>query len=169
MKRSDLYIFQEGLEMAQMTGAKFTYAVKKNKDRLVSEIRAMEKAKEPAEDFKVYQKELDELYKEHAEKDALGNPKTEAFMLTITKKGRKYILPGKDDSESDYTKALIKLQKKHKEAIETQEKREEEYQEFLKEETEWEPFMIDLETVPEDIHQSIMDRIIFMIKDKTKL
>ena len=153
--------------MAQMTGAKFTYAVKKNKDRIASEIKAMEK--EPGAEFKKYQEELDVLYKEYAEKDAMGKPKTEAFMLTPTQKGRRYILPGKDDPESKYTKALVKLQKKHKAAIEAQEKKEEEYQEFLKENTEWKPFMIDLDIVPEDIHQLIMDKIIWMIKDVKKL
>ena len=138
-----------------------------NQFSMLSEIKAMEK--EPVPEFKKYQEELDVLYKEYAEKDALGKPKTEAFMMNAVRKGRRYVLPGKDDSESKYTKALVKLQKKHKAAIEAQDKQEEEYQEFLKEDTEWKPFMIDLDIVPDDIHQLIMDKIIWMIKDVKKL
>lgn len=169
MKRSDLYTFQEGLEMAQLVGPKFTYAVTKNKRRLDSEISMMEKGKDPGEDFKAYEKELEELYKEHADKDVGGKPKMRKIMVSVIKKKWQYIIPGLDDPKSEYGKALAKLNKAHTPAIEAQEKKEEEYQEFLKEESEWKPFMIDLAIVPEDIHQSIMDRIIWMIRDIEKL
>ncbi|MCK4816320.1 hypothetical protein KA005_11175 [bacterium] len=169
MKRSDLYVFQEGLEMAQLKGAKFTYAVTKNKRRLESEIKIMEKAKEPDKSFKEFEKEIDALYKEYADKDVMGKPKMKKIMVSATKSSWQYIIPGLNDPESKYGKAVAVLRKKHKEALEAQEKKEEEYQEFLKEESEWKPFMIDLAIVPDDIHQTIMDRIIWMIKDTEKL
>ena len=169
MKRKDLYKFQEGLEMIQLTGAKFTYAITKNKRRIESEIKIMEKAKEPMEEFKAYQKELEKLYIKHADKDANGKPKSKPIMVSATRSSRQYIIPGLDDPDSIFGKALAKLRNTHKASIEAQEKREEEFAEFLDEESEWEPFMIDLDIVPDDIHQGIMDRIIWMIKDTEKL
>lgn len=169
MKRSDLYLFQEGLEMAQLSGAKFTYAVTKNKRRVASEIKDMESAKAPDEAFLKYQKELEEFNKELADKDANGKPKTKKVKLGLMKFGMQYDIPGLEDIKSPYGKGLEKFKKEYTKEILDQEKKEEEYQEFLKENTKWKPFMIDLDIVPDSINQYIMDRIEFMIKDVEKL
>ena len=169
MKHSDLYVFREGLEMAQMIGSHFTYAVKKNKDMLEIEIKAIEEPKKPAENFKAYLKELDKLEREHAEKDLMGKPMRKKIMVTITRSSLQYIIPGRNDPKSKYGEDVAKLNNKHRASIEAQEKKEAKFVAFLSEESEWKPFMIDLNIVPNDIHQGIMDRIIWMINDVKKL
>ena len=151
--------------MSFLPGAKFTYAVKKNKDMLKIEIKAMEEANEPSKEFKEYTEAQGEINRKFAEKDAKGNPKTEQRRIGAIKKRTFFIIPGIDDPNSKFTKATEKLAHDHKEVIDIQAEKEEEYQEFLKEDTEWKPFMIDLESVPDGIHQEVMDRIHFMIKE----
>ena len=165
MKRSDLYVFREGLEMAVLPGAKFTYAVTKNKRRVNTEIKDMEKAKEPSKEFKAYTEAQEEINRKYADKDARGNPKTEQRLVSATRKQTFYIIPDIDDPNSKHSKETEKLEKKHKEEIDIQSEKEEAYHKFLEEKTEWKPFMINLDDVPDEIPQRVMERIYFMIRE----
>ncbi len=168
MKRSDLYKFQEGLEMAQHKGAKFTYAVTKNKRRVKTEIVDMESGKKPSQAYEKYKKEQEAVNIQFAEKDEGGNPRTERKVLGPTRAQEVYVIPGENDPKSEFSKETDALRKKHDVAVKAHTKKIEKHQEFLKEETDWKPFMIDLDIVPEDISQYVMDRIDWMINDVEK-
>ena len=177
MKRSDLYVFREGLEMNTLymierenrqevlPGAKFTYAATKNKRRVNTEIKDMEKAKEPSKEFKEYQDAQEEINRKYADKDSRGNPKTEQRLVSATRKQTFYIIPDIENPNSKHSKETEKLEKKHKEVIDIQSEKEEAYRKFLEDETEWKPFMINLEDVPDEIPQRVMERIYFMIRE----
>lgn len=167
MKKRDLYDFQRGLQSANFEHPRSTYAVNKNK-RLVKEvITDMEKAIEPSDKMKEFQKEREGLAKDHCVKGDDGKP----VLKKMSGNGgiqMIYDIPGQDDEKSPYRKALAKVEKKFKEEIEVQDTKVKKYNdEFLNEPTEYVPFMIDLDFLEahEICPQPVMDLIFWMIKE----
>ena len=168
MKKKDVYSFKMGLDMATFQHPRVAYAVTKNK-RLVKEVIAdMEKFVEESDELKKYNEERESLAKIHAEKDEAGNPKMKRVSGTTPQDMKfAYIIPSAEDKNSKYSKAIDKLQKQYKEAIEEHDKKIEKYnKEFLEDESDFEPFQIELSIVEEHekVPQQVMDLIFPMIK-----
>ena len=170
MKKKDLYSFRSGLSAAKFEHPRSTYAVNKNKRLVEAVIKDMEKAVEPDEQMKEFQKQREELAKEHCTKDDKGNPKLTRVPDPGNPGGFQmlYDIPGQNDEKSDYRKALAKVEKKFKEDIDKHEAKVKKYnEEFLEESTEYEVFMIDLSFLEahEKCPQSVMDAIWWMVRD----
>ena len=182
----DLYLFQRGLMRVSRTGARFTIAVAKNLRVLNVEIEDMEKAIDPCDQMKEYQKKVDAHNKAAALKDDEGE-----FILRDTviqgEPAKVYRIPGKGDKTSKYEKELQKIKdavaqrmdektkkliadpdgKKNQEFIDEHQAKVDEYNAFLKTEPcDWQiPRMVDENDVP-DAAAPMLDAIIFMIKEK---
>lgn len=168
MKKVDLYSFQRGLEMAEFTHPRVTYAVQKNKRKVDSEIRDMEVAIKQSEKFVEFVKAREELAKQHCEKDDKGNPKTKEIPTGDGKFQRIYVIPGQDDITSKYRKELTKIEKKYEDAIKEHAEKVRKYnEEFLNDDSDYKPFMIDLELLEqyEKCPQEVMNLIHWMIKE----
>lgn len=169
MKKKDLYAFMRGLKMAKFEHPRSTYAVNKNK-RLVEEtIKDMEKAVEPSDEMKEFQKEREELAKTHGAKDEAGKPVLKkAPGMSPGSAQMIYDIPGQDDVKSNYRKALTKIEKKYNEEVDKHDSKVKKYnEEFLDEATEYKVFMIDLSFLEahEKCPQPVMDQIWWMVKD----
>ena len=168
MKKVDLYSFQRGLELAEFTHPRVTYAVQKNRRKVDSEIKDMEVAIKQSEKFVEFVKAREELAKQHSEKDDKGNPKTKEVSTGDGKFQRIYVIPGQDDITSKYRKELTKIEKKYEDVIKEHTEKVRKYnEEFLNDESEYKPFMIDLELLEqyEKCPQEVMNLIHWMIKE----
>lgn len=170
MKKRDLYSFERGLSMATFDHPRVTYAINKNKRLVRQTIEDMEKAVEPSEKVKEFNKEREELAKKHCVKDKNGNPKLNK-VPDPSKPGKfnmVYDIIGQDDPKSKYRKELEKLEKKFEKELKEQEEKIRQYnEEFLDDESDYKPFMVDIELLEahEKCPQRVMDLIYWMIKE----
>ena len=167
MKRRDIYTFRKGLNLVRFSKPKPTYAVAKNKRLVETEISDMEKAIEPTEKYREYQKKKTELDIKHAKKENNKPKLYEKKNLFTGKTDFFYDIVGKSDPNGKYNKELAKLEDTFREEIKKQEEKEEQYNtDFLEQETDFAPYMIGLEELEgEKCDQEIMDCLIYMIKE----
>ena len=159
MTKQDVLTMADGLRKAKLTGHKFTYAVKMNKEVVLPCAKAIEAAISPPEEYKKYQSELEKLNISMANKDPKGNAVKFRFQ-----NGFVYDIPGVGVDNSPYEKAITVLKKQHKEAIEKWEAQEKENEAFLAEEESLDLIMINLDMVPLEVPQDVMDGLFYMIK-----
>ena len=160
IKRGQLYDLYEGLSRVRQVGAKFCYVIAKNKNKLESEIKAQEKAKEPSDEYKQFLVLAEEVRKAHAKKDRRGNPVMIPKMGPDGQQRFFYDIPDAENEEGPFLKEISALEKKHLKLIKEQEAKEKEYAEkFLLEDTDIELHKIRLEEIPEGISQEEMDGI----------
>jgi len=165
MKRGNVYVLKRGHDICKLKGKKFTYVISKNKRSLDQEVEDMEKFKLPSEEFKNFQKDLEDIRLKHAKKDSNNKP------IIINRPGpmgrpqQAYDIDGPEDVNSPFRKDVAKCEKKYKEAIDKQEDIMKKFQEeFLQEEVEIELLQVDYdEDVPDDITQDEMDGIFDVI------
>jgi hypothetical protein len=149
----------------------FIYAVARNKDKMDSVIKSLNKMIEPSENYKEYQRELDELNREFALKEEDG---TIAFVTIPTPKGVQRgfkKLVGEGNSESKYEKALAALKEKYKEDIKEQEQRQKTYEAHLQKEVppeDYRVFFIDADIIPDGLHPVGMEGCMPFIKEPTE-
>ena len=148
---------------------RFLYAVSKNKARLESIVKLVNKMVEQGEAITEYRKELDTITKEFAEKDADG---TIAY-LTIKdnsgseQKAYKKVI-GEGNASSAYSKKVEKLKDKYKSDLDEYEARIKSFNTLLETEVpedEYRKFMIDIEIVPKGLHPLAMDGCYPFIKE----
>lgn len=167
MKKVDLYSFRRGLDLAEFSHPRVTYAVQKNRRRVETEIKDMEVAIKQSEEFQKFVAEREELAKKHSEKDDKGNPKTKV-VDSGDGPSRIYVIPGQEDVKSKYRVELAKIEKKYEKAIKEHSEKIRKYnEEFLKDDSDFKPFMVDLELLEqyEKCPQEVMNLIHWMIKD----
>lgn len=170
MKRKELYNIAESLATVRQSGKTFTLVIADNKKRLNDVIVLMEKEKEPTAEFKQYMKEAEELKRQFANKDHIGRVIMKPGSHPDGKRGMFYDIVGSGDPESDFRKALVALEIKHKDAILIQEEKERSFWEVYLEaelETEFEFRKIKYSEVPKEISQDQMDACLFLVNYDT--
>jgi len=150
---------------SNLSGAEFTFAVKKNKDLIAGDIAAMDEIRKPGYEYEEYQKDLTALFQKHAERDAEGNPIKHPVMITPSRKGEMYKIKGIDDPASEYRKEVDALNERFADVIAGQQAKEEEHARFMEKECDIDLVMVSIKDVPNAVNQFIMDRIIYMITD----
>ena len=60
--------------LGELTGARFTYTISKNKEILKNVVEEIQKKAEMHENYKEYEKERVELNEKHTKRDKDGNP-----------------------------------------------------------------------------------------------
>lgn len=152
MKNSELFGLYDWLEAVSNIGwARFAYWVAKNKKIILNELKTIESANEPTEEYKNFEKERIELCEKMANKD-------ENWEVKII--GKSYDISDFDGFNSE----LQKLREKHKNALDEMQKKNEEYQKLLDQESVIELFTIRHEVIPECITAKQLDPIMAVIE-----
>jgi len=170
MKKRDLYSFERGLKIAKFEHPRVTYAINKNKRLVRQTIEDMEKAIEPSDKYKEFQKEREELAKLYSKKDEKGNPELKHIQDPNNPMEKQwiYVIPGQEDPKSKYRKELAKIEKKYEADVKEHSDKLQKYNdEFLDDKADFEPFMLPLDLLEahEKCPQIIMDLIHWMIKE----
>jgi hypothetical protein len=144
------------MNVGNLTGVKFSYAVAKNINILKGEVESFRKAAMPTEIFQTYEKERFENASKHAEKGSDGKALKEVIDGI-----ERFVIKNKEEFEKDY-KAI---REKHKEAIQKREVQLKEMDEIMDEEVEIEVFAIPVSYIPEEITAEQMSAILPVIKE----
>jgi len=175
MKNDELYVMRDGLnavpdkvsyENVKKKGIiNFKLAVSKNKWMLNNHLKDVEEAIKSSEDYSKYRKEEQGLSKKFCRKDEEGKniiiPTVEGRV-----KGERYDIEGQGDPDSEYSRAFEKLENKYKKEIKERKEQLEKFNDFLEEESDFEPYLIPFNLVPDDLPQSAMDGVLFIIEFK---
>lgn len=152
MKNSELFGLYEWLEaVSYIWWVRFAYWVAKNKKMILNELKTIESANEPTEDYKNFEKERIELCEKFANKD-------ENWQAKII--GKSYDIP----ELLEFNIELKKLREKHKNALDEMQKKNEEYEKLLDQESDLELFTIRHEVIPECITAKQLDPIMAVIE-----
>lgn len=152
MKNSELFGLYEWLEAVSNIGwARFAYWVAKNKKIILNELKTIESANEPTEEYKNFEKERIELCEKMANKD-------EKWEVKII--GKSYDISDIDGFNSE----LQKLREKYKNALDEMQKRNEEYENLLNQDSDLELFKIKEEIIPEWVTAKLLDPIMAVIE-----
>lgn len=175
MKNDELYVMKEGLnavpdKVSYQDEKKkgiinFKFSVSKNKRMLNNHLKDVEEAIKSSEDYSKYRKEEQELSKKFCRKDEEGKniiiPTVEGRV-----KGERYDIEGQDDPDSEYSLAFKKLENKYRKEIDERKVQLDKFNIFLEEESDFEPYLIPFNLVPDDLPQSAMDGVLFIIEVK---
>jgi len=157
MKKKDVLSFYEGLVAIKgLPGARFNYAVSKNKDNFKSEVEALSEAYKESPEFNAYNVERYNLCIELCRKDEEGNP-------VKVRQGNQEIFAF--DEDSDIKNKLEALSDKHPGVVAAREKQLKDYDKLLQEDSDVEVYKISLDSIPEDITQELLDPIYPMIDE----
>lgn len=147
------------MQLKQLKGAKFSYAIVKNFNILEKEVKDINSTITPSEDYKSYEADRIALCEKFAKKDELGN----SIKKNIQANGAfEYDL---DVTDKTFIEEIRKLQEKYKTALEDQSKKIEEYHKFLQEESEILFHTVSLDDIPSDISVELMSVIEPFIKN----
>lgn len=146
----------------------FVYAVARNKDKMDSIKKSLEKMIAYDTGYEDYLKALDEINRKYAVKDSDG---TISFVTISTGKGvqRGYKkLVGEGNPDSPYEKDIKALKDKYKKEISEQEAKEKIYETRLDEEIpadDYRIFFIDHDIIPDGLHPVGMEGCLHFIKE----
>ena len=153
MNKGDLLNFNAALtNVANLKGVKFAYAVSKNAQSIESELKAIQEAAKPREDFVKYEKERVELCEECSKKDDQGK--------SISIRGEFQM-----EDRAAFDKKLKKLRKTHEKAIDGSVAQKLEIEELLKEDVEVKIHKVAVDNLPEDLTAAQILGISEMIED----
>lgn len=140
--------------VGDLRGVKFAYAVAKNKDRVLREVRSLQKSIEPSKEVMKYEKERISLCLIYCQKDENGKPLIQHDIYVGV------------DGNPKFDEALAKLKDEFKEALDKQKEDQEEYDRLLNEEVEVEFHPLQFADVPEDTTASQMSGIFPILADE---
>ena len=138
--------------LGELTGARFTYTISKNKEILKNVVEEIQKKAEMHENYSEYEKERVELNEKYTKRDKDGNPEV---------KDKNYVI--KDKAKFD--EEVEKLKEKHKEAIEEREQQRKDVEELANKEITLDLKTIPLSIVPDKVTVDQMDVLSILIKD----
>lgn len=138
--------------LGELTGARFTYTISKNKEVLKKVVEEIQKKAEMHENYKEYEKERVELNEKHTKRDKDGNPVV---------KDKNYVI--KDKAKFD--EEVEKLKKKHKDAIEEREQQRKDVEDLANKEITLDLKTIPLSIVPDKVTVDQMEVLSILIKD----
>jgi polyribonucleotide nucleotidyltransferase len=138
--------------LGELTGARFTYTISKNKEVLKNVVEEIQKTAEMHDNYREYEKERVELNEKYTKRDKDGNPEV---------KDKNYVI--KDKAKFD--EEVEKLKEKHKEAIEEREQQRKDVEELANKEITLDLKTIPLSIVPDKVTVDQMDVLSILIKD----
>ena len=138
--------------LGELTGARFTYTISKNKEILKNVVEEIQKKAEMHDNYREYEKERVELNEKYTKRDKDGNPEI---------KDKNYVIKDKAKFEEE----VEKLKEKHKEAIEEREQQRKEVEELANKEITLDLKTIPLSIVPDKVTVDQMDVLSILIKD----
>ena len=138
--------------LGELTGARFTYTISKNKEILKNVVEEIQKTAEMHDNYREYEKERVELNEKYTKRDKDGNPEI---------KDKNYVIKDKAKFEEE----VEKLKEKHKEAIEEREQQRKEVEELANKEITLDLKTIPLSIVPDKVTVDQMDVLSILIKD----
>lgn len=138
--------------LGELTGARFTYTISKNKEILKNVVEEIQKKAEMHDNYREYEKERVELNEKYTKRDKDGNPEI---------KDKNYVIKDKVKFEEE----VEKLKEKHKEAIEEREQQRKEVEELANKEITLDLKTIPLSIVPDKVTVDQMDVLSILIKD----
>jgi len=138
--------------LGELTGARFTYTISKNKEILKNVVEEIQKKAEMHDNYREYEKERVELNEKYTKRDKDGNPEI---------KDKNYVI--KDKAKFD--EEVEKLKEKHKDAIEEREQQRKEVEELANKEITLDLKTIPLSIVPDKVTVDQMDVLSILIKD----
>jgi translation elongation factor EF-G len=155
MKNKDLFRILEGINSCgNLRGAKFSHALSKNKARLESEIKHIQKGLIPSKEYESYEKKRLELCTKFSKKDKKNNPIIEKDTFAI------------DDREK-FDIELEKLKDEYKNLLEDRELQIEDYKKHLEDDVvNFNFHKLSIKSIPDDITVKQMEMIIEMVEDK---
>ncbi len=169
MKNKEVLLLSVGISNLRRTlsGRTFTHAVVLNRNKLEVYVKALEEARKPSDEMKVYLDKFEALKLEYATKDAKGKPiLCEGRDPFTGGTGWFYDLPQNDDPNSEYTKKRMVMNEESKTFIDTHNEMMVEWgDELLEKDSEFNPTMIDIKDAPDEITTEEMAGIIYMIND----
>jgi len=138
--------------LGELTGARFTYTISKNKEVLKNVVEEIQKTAEMHDNYREYEKERVELNEKYTKRDKDGNPEV---------KDKNYVIKDKAKFEEE----VEKLKEKHKEAIEEREQQRKDVEELANKEITLDLKTIPLSIVPDKVTVDQMDVLSILIKD----
>lgn len=137
MVKKELYALYSALQaLSSAGGARFAYAISKNKKFIQEELELVEKSLVQSDEYKAYEQKRVELCTKHSNKDKDGNPVMENNAFSIIDMDK-------------FSKELKELQAGYTAELEAHLKKVEEYNKLLDMDTEIEFFKIKLEILPD--------------------
>lgn len=138
--------------LGELTGARFTYTISKNKEILKNVVEEIQKKAEMHDNYREYEKERVELNEKHTKRDKDGNPEI---------KDKNYVIKDKVKFDEE----VEKLKEKHKDAIEEREQQRKEVEELANKEITLDLKTIPLSIVPDKVTVDQMEVLSILIKD----
>ena len=138
--------------LGELTGARFTYTISKNKEILKKVVEEIQKKAEMHENYREYEKERVDLNEKYAKRDKDGNPEI---------KDKNYVIKDKVKFEEE----VEKLKEKHKDAIAEREQQRKDVEELANKEITLDLKTIPLSIVPDKVTVDQMDVLSILIKD----
>lgn len=139
--------------LGELTGARFTYTISKNKEILKNVVEEIQKTAEMHDNYREYEKERVELNEKYTKRDKDGNPEV---------KDKNYVIKDKAKFEEE----VEKLKKKYKDAIEEREEQRKAVEEMANQEVTLKLKTIPLSIVPDTITIDQMEVLSILIKEK---
>lgn len=162
MIKKELYPLYSALQaLSSAGGARFAYAISKNKKLIQEELELVEKSLVQSDKYKEYEQKRVELCTKHANKDKDGNPMMLENVFSIA------------DMEQ-FSKELKELQSGYTAELEEHLKKVEEYNKLLEMDTEITFFKIKLEILPDTYLDKdgvvrpigeMLDPVLFLIEE----
>lgn len=161
MKKSEAANLHRAImALPKIKKATVSYALMKNLEATMVEVKSIDAAKEPYDSYKEYQKELKDLQTEHAKKDDQGDP----ISFKISEFASRIVFEDKEAFEV----VCKELQEKHKKSIDEREKQLKEVDVLSEDDVDIKLVMIDASTLMDDsieIDQHQLYLIRSIIKD----
>ena len=151
-RKEFINLYQMLCYLGELTGARFTYTISKNKEILKNVVEEIQKKAEMHENYKEYEKERVELNEKHTKRDKDGNPVI---------KDKNYVIKDKAKFDAD----VEKLKKKHKDAIEEREQQRKDVEDLANKEITLDLKTIPLSIVPDKVTVDQMEVLSILIKD----
>jgi hypothetical protein len=157
MTREEAVTFWRSLSnLGSYKGAKFAYAIAKNRSKLESEYKLIQKMQSTVQpsSLKKFDERRIELCKEYADKDENGNPSLE---------NNNYVISQRRD---EFENTIRELQKEFEPSFKEFEENQIKFNNFLSEEIEVDIHTIPMSIIPEDMTAKDMEIIIGMITEE---
>ncbi len=145
-------------QLKELQGAKFTYGLIKNMERLDKAVREIIAKRIVDPEFEAYDKLRIAVCEKFADRDDTGQPKKKYY----DRNNYDYVI---ETSRPEFDNAMESLKKEHAELLERQDANQKAFNVFLDEECKLEFHKIDLEHVPNDITLELMSVIKLFIND----
>ena len=144
--------------LESLRGVKLLYAIDRNYLKIESEVKSLERSREPSKEYKEYDEKRNQINIDHCEKTKTGEPKT----ISITKEYFQYVI---DKEKQDiYREKMTALEGKYKDVIDKRKNELKDFDNLLEEDSEFEPYYIDHNFLPEDIEWKVYQLLKDLIK-----